>query len=231
MKTIGLLGGMSWESSTTYYQLINREVQKRLGGVHSARIVMHSFDFGEIAPLQSAGRWEEANARMAEAAKALVGAGAGFVVMCCNTMHSATAEIERAIAVPFLHIADPLGRAIREAGMTKVALLGSRHTMAQDGIIRGRLRDRYGISVLVPDGDDFTEVDRVIYEELVRGRFPDSSRATCRAIMAGLAGRGAEGIVLGCTELPLLVTSHDAAVPLFDTTTLHALAAVDLALA
>jgi aspartate racemase len=231
MKTIGLLGGMSWESSTTYYQLINREVQRRLGGVHSAKIVMHSFDFGEIAPLQSAGRWPEANARMAEAARSLVTAGAGVVVMCCNTMHCATPEIERAIAVPFLHIADPLGRAIRDAGLSRVALLGSRHTMAQDGIIRGRLRERYGISVIVPEGDDFDEIDRVIFEELVRGRFLDASRTAYRTIIAKLVAQGAEGVVLGCTELPLLVASSDATVPLFDTTALHALAAAELALA
>jgi aspartate racemase len=231
MKTIGMLGGMSWESSTTYYQLINREVQRRLGGVHSARIVLHSFDFGEIAPLQSEGRWPEANTRMAEAAVSLAGAGADFVLMCCNTMHSATPEIERALARPFLHIADPLGRAIQLAGLAKVALLGSRHTMAQDGIIRGRLRDRYGLVVLVPEGDDFAEVDRVIYEELVRGRFLEASRTAYRAIIAKLVAQGAEGVILGCTELPLLVAPADATVPLFDTTSLHAMAAVDLALA
>jgi aspartate racemase len=231
MKTIGMLGGMSWESSTTYYQLINREVQRRLGGVHSAKIVLHSFDFGEIAPLQREGRWPEANTRMADAAASLAEAGADFVLMCCNTMHSATPEIERALELPFLHIADPLGRAIQQAGLAKVALLGSRHTMAQEGIIRGRLRDRYGLSVLVPDGDDFAEVDRVIYEELVRGRFLETSRTAYRTIIAKLVARGAEGVILGCTELPLLVAPTDATVPLFDTTTLHAMAAVDLALA
>jgi aspartate racemase len=231
MKTIGMLGGMSWESSTTYYQLINRAVQERLGGVRSAKIVLHSFDFGEIAPLQSAGRWDEANARMAQAAASLAKAGADIVIMCCNTMHCATPDIERAIALPFLHIADPLGRAIQRAGFTKVALLGSRHTMEQDGIIRGRLKERYGISVLTPQGDDFALVDRVIYEELVRGRFLESSRAAYRAVIARLVARGAQGVVLGCTELPLLVKPEDSTVPLFDTTTLHALAAVELALA
>jgi aspartate racemase len=193
MKTIGLLGGMSWESSTTYYQLINREVQRRLGGVHSAKIVLHSFDFGEIAPLQSEGHWQEANARMADAAVSLAEAGADFVMMCCNTMHSATAEIERALKVPFLHIADPLGRAIERAGLARVALLGSRHTMAQEGILRGRLRDRYGVSVLVPEGDDFAEVDRVVYEELVRGRFLEGSRAAYRTIIAKLVARAPRG--------------------------------------
>jgi aspartate racemase len=231
MKTIGMLGGMSWESSTTYYQLINREVQRRLGGVHSARIVLHSFDFGEIAPLQSDGHWNQANARMADAAVSLARAGADFIVMCCNTMHCATPVIERAVEVPFLHIADPLGHAIQQAGLARVALLGSRHTMAQDGIIRGRLRERYDVSVIVPDGDDFIEVDRVIYEELVRGCFLEGSRTAYRTIIAKLVARGAEGVILGCTELPLLVTSADATVPLFDTTTLHALAAAERALA
>lgn len=231
MKTIGMLGGMSWESSTTYYQLINREVQRRLGGVHSARCLMHSFDFGEIAPLQNTGNWAAANQRMVDAAANLERAGAGFVMMLCNTMHSATPGIEAALDVPFLHIADPLAEAIKAKGLTRVGLVGTIHTMNQDGIIKGRLRERHGIETIVPEADDAAEISRVIYDELIRGDLRDASRARYRAAMVRLVERGAQGIILGCTELPLLVRQADATVPLFDTTTLHAMAAVDLALA
>ena len=231
MKTIGMLGGMSWESSAVYYRLLNREVQTRLGGVASAKTILHSFDFAEIAVLQRDGGWADANRRMAEAAEGLERAGADFVIMCCNTMHCATEAIEKAIRIPFLHIADPLGAAIDRARMRRVALLGSSHTMEQDGILLGRLRNRYGLDVIVPDGGDAAEVSRVIYEELVRGQFLEASRAKYRDVIARLIARGAQGVILGCTELPLLVTPEDSAVPLFDTTTLHAMAAVDLAFA
>ncbi|HEY4943634.1 MAG TPA: aspartate/glutamate racemase family protein [Rhizomicrobium sp.] len=230
MKTIGILGGMSWESSAIYYQLLNREVQKRLGGVHSARLLLYSFDFDEMSALQQAGRWDEANALMARVASDLAKAGADFLLIACNTMHCATQEMEKAVRLPLLHIADPLGKAIDRAGLRRVGLLGSRYTMEQDGIIRGRLQARYGVDVITPDGDDAAEVSRVIYEELVRGKFLESSRAAYAGIIARLIARGAQGIVLGCTELPLLVKPEDSAVPLFDTTTLHALAAVDYAL-
>ncbi|HEX4302995.1 MAG TPA: aspartate/glutamate racemase family protein [Rhizomicrobium sp.] len=231
MKTIGILGGMSWESSSVYYQLLNREVQKRLGGVHSAKLLLYSFDFDEMSVLQRAGRWDEANARMAAVASDLAGAGADFLVIACNTMHCATPDMARAVSLPLLHIADPLGAAIKRAGMRRIGLLGSQYTMEQDGVIRGRLRDAYDIEVLTPGGDDAAEVSRVIYEELVRGQFLDTSRAAYRGIIARLIARGAQGIVLGCTELPLLVKPEDSSVPLFDTTTLHAMAAVDYALA
>ncbi|MEJ0026702.1 MAG: aspartate/glutamate racemase family protein [Rhizomicrobium sp.] len=231
MKTIGMLGGMSWESSAVYYRLLNREVQARVGGVASAKTILHSFDFGEIAVLQRTGAWDDANRRMAEAAQGLERAGADFVIMCCNTMHCATDAIERVVRVPFLHIADPLGAAIDRARMRRVALLGSSHTMEQDGILLGRLKGRYGLDVIVPEGEDAAEVSRVIYDELVRGRFLEASRATYREIIARLVARGAEGVILGCTELPMLVLPEDSAVPLFDTTTLHAMAAVDRALA
>ncbi|MBV9418550.1 MAG: aspartate/glutamate racemase family protein [Alphaproteobacteria bacterium] len=230
MKTIGMLGGMSWESSSVYYQLINREVQKRVGGVASAKTLMYSFDFGEIAPLQNAGEWAAANARMVEGVKALERGGADFLIMCCNTMHCATPDIEAATKLPFLHIADPLGAAIKQADMRRVGLLGSAYTMTQEGIIIGRLK-RYGIETIVPDSEDAAETSRVIYDELIRGRFLESSRANYREIIARLIARGAEGIVMGCTEIPLLLKPEDSAVPLFDTTTLHALAAVDRALA
>jgi aspartate racemase len=230
MKTIGMLCGMSWESSAVYYQLINREVQRRIGGVHSAKLLMHSFDFGEIEPVQRTGDWAQANRAMAEASAGLERSGADVVIMCCNTMHCATPDIERAIRVPFLHIADPLGQALRKAGLRRVALLGTSHTMARDDIIRGRLQERYGIEVLTPDGDDTAAVSRVIYEELVRGQVLPQSRALYRGVIAKLTAQGAEGVILGCTELPLLVQPEDSTVPLFDTTTLHAMAAVDFAL-
>jgi aspartate racemase len=230
MKTIGMLGGMSWESSTVYYQLINREVQKRLGGVHSAKFLIYSFDFDEMSTLQRTGQWDKANARMAEVAVALAKGGADFLLIACNTMHSATPEMETAAKIPLLHIADPLGKAIDRAGMTRVGLLGSRFTMEMDGIVRGRLKERYGLDIITPRGEDAEEVSRVVYEELVRGKFLDSSRANYRTIIAKLIAQGAQGIILGCTELPLLVKPEDSTVPLFDTTALHTLAAVDMAL-
>ena len=231
MKTIGMIGGMSWESSAIYYRLINRAVQDRLGGVASAKTLLYSFDFSEIAPLQSAGRWVEANARMAAAASSLEQAGADFLIMCCNTMHSGTEAIEHEVHIPFLHIADPLGAEIKRLGLGRVALLGSSHTMERDDILRGRLKERCGVDVITPDGEDACQVSRIIYDELVRGKFLESSRARYRDSIARLVARGAEGVILGCTELPLLVKPEDSAVPLFDTTTLHAMAAVDLALA
>ena len=230
MKTIGMLGGMSWESSNVYYQLINREVQKRLGGVHSAKFLIYSFDFDEMAALQNSGQWDKANARMAEVASTLAKGGADFLLIACNTMHSAAPQMEDAAKIPLLHIADPLGAAIRKAGVSRVGLLGSRFTMENDGIIRGRLKDRYDVGVVTPQGEDADEVSRVIYEELVRGNFLETSRARYRAIIAKLVAQGAQGIILGCTELPLLVKPEDSTVPLFDTTALHTMAAVDLAL-
>jgi aspartate racemase len=230
MKTIGMIGGMSWESSSVYYQQINREVQKRLGGVHSAKFLIYSFDFDEIAALQSAARWAEANALMVKVAQDLAQAGADFLLIACNTMHCATPEIEKAVRLPLLHIADPLGAAIKRADLKRVGCVGSKYTMESDSVLRGRLRDRYGLDVIVPQGEDAAEASRVIYEELVRGKFLESSRARYRAIIAKLVAEGAEGIILGCTELPLLLKPEDCAVPMFDTTALHTSAAVDFAL-
>jgi len=230
MKTIGMIGGMSWESSSVYYQQINRAVQRRLGGVHSAKFLFYSFDFDEMAVLQNAGEWTRANGIMADVAAGLEKGGADFLLIACNTMHSATREIERATRIPLLHIADPLGAAINRAGLTRVALLGSRFTMENDDIIRGRLKDRYDIAIVTPRGAAADEVSRVIYEELVRGEFRDSSRAHYRDVIAGLVAEGAQGVILGCTEQPLLVKSEDSSVPLFDTTALHTLAAVEMAL-
>ncbi|MBV9993201.1 MAG: aspartate/glutamate racemase family protein [Alphaproteobacteria bacterium] len=231
MKTIGMLGGMSWESSSVYYQLINREVQRRLGGIHSAKALMYSFDFDEIERLQNAGRWDEATARLVEAGMRLARGGADFLMICCNTMHLMAGAVEREAGVPLLHIADATGAAIAARGLTRVGLLGSRFTVQNGGIVIDRLEERFGVEVLVPEADDRAEVHRIIVEELVRGRFCEASRATHRRIIEGLVAAGAQGVILGCTEIPLLVKAEDAEVPLFDTTALHALAAVDMALA
>jgi aspartate racemase len=230
VNTIGMLGGMSWESSAVYYQIINRAVQARLGGVHSAKALMYSFDFGEIEALQSSGRWDDATAIMTDVGRTLARGGAGFLMICCNTMHLMADAVEQAAGIPLLHIADPLGEAIRAKGLSRVGLLGSCHTTENGGIIIDRLRRKFGLEILVPDADGRAETHRIIVEELVRGRFLDSARETHRRMIAALVARGAQGIILGCTEIPLLVKPEDSAVPLFDTTTLHALAAVDLAL-
>jgi aspartate racemase len=230
MKIIGMLGGMSWESSTVYYQLINREVQRRLGGVHSAKVLMYSFDFGEIEALQSAGRWDEASAYLADVGRRLAVGGADFVMICCNTMHLMADAVERAAGVPLLHIADPLGEAIRAKGLKRVGLVGSCHTTEKGGIIIDRLREKFGLEIVVPDAADRAEIHRIIVKEMCQGKFLDSARDTHRRVMADLVARGAEGVILGCTEIPILVKPEDANVPLFDTTTLHALAAVELAL-
>jgi aspartate racemase len=230
MKTIGMLGGMSWESSAVYYRILNREVQARLGGIHSAKTLMHSCDFAEMAELQGAGRWDEAHDQMATIGVNLAKAGADFLIICCNTMHTAAEQMERAARIPLLHIADPLGEAIVAAHVKRPALLGSKHTMGRDDILRGRLKQHFGIDVITPEGADAAEVNRVIYKELTRGQFLEASRARYREIIARLVGQGADGIILGCTELPLLVMAEDSSVRLFDTTTLHAMAAVERAL-
>ena len=229
MKTIGMIGGMSWESSAEYYRIINEEVKRRLGDLHSAKCVLASVDFAEIEVLQREGRWEEAGRAMAEQACALERAGADFVILCTNTMHISAAEIEAAISIPFLHIADPTAGAVKAAGIQSVGLLGTRFTMEQD-FYKGRLQEKHGLRVLVPDAEDRDVVHRVIYEELVLGVVNPQSRAQYARIMQALVDEGAQGIILGCTEIGLLVKAEDSRVPLFDTTLMHALAAVDLAL-
>jgi len=229
MKTIGMIGGMSWESSAEYYRIINEEVKRRLGDLHSAKCVLASVDFAEIEVLQREGRWEEAGRAMAEQARVLERAGADFVVLCTNTMHISAAEIEAAISIPFLHIADPTAGAVKAAGIQSVGLLGTRFTMEQD-FYKGRLQEKHGLRVLVPDAEDRDVVHRVIYEELVLGVVNPQSRAQYARIMQALVDEGAQGIILGCTEIGLLVKAEDSRVPLFDTTLMHALAAVDLAL-
>ena len=230
MKTVGLLGGMSWESTVPYYQTINRVVGERLGALHSARIVLYSVDFHEIERLQHAGRWSEAGEQLAAAGRALQSAGADVLVLCTNTMHKVAPDIERAVPLPLLHIADATAGRVKAAGVKRAGLLGTRFTMEQD-FYRGRLESRHGLEVLVPDEDQRAAVHRVIYDELCRGRVLPESRRLYAEIIAGLVGRGAEAVILGCTEIGLLVRAEDAAVPLFDTTTIHAEAAAEYALA
>ncbi len=229
MKTIGLLGGMSWESSLEYYRLINQGVKARLGALHSARIVLVSVDFAEVEAMQSAGRWDDATRFMIAAARQVERGGADCLVICTNTMHRMAAEVQDSIGIPLLHIADATAFAVRVAGIERVGLLGTRFTMEQD-FYRGRLQGLHGLQVLIPDQEARQMVNRVIYEELVQGRIVPASREAYRAVIADLVRAGAGGIILGCTEIGLLVGAGDSPVPLYDTTVLHAAAAVDWAL-
>ena len=229
MKTIGLIGGMSWESTASYYRLINQAVQARLGGLHSASLLLHSVDFAAIEQLQRAGDWDAAGALLAQAARGLQAAGAGALLICANTMHKVAPAIASAVQIPLLHVVDATAAAVHRAGVRQVGLLGTRFTMEQAFYVE-RLQQQ-GLDVLLPDADDRATVHRVIYEELCRGRILDNSRDDYRRVMAALVAHGAEGIILGCTEIALLVAAAAAAVPLFDTTELHAQAAVDWALA
>jgi len=228
-KTIGLIGGMSWESSAEYYRIINEEMLRRLGGVHSARSLMWSVDFDEIKQLQHAGEWDKLAEVMKDAALHLERGGADFIVLCTNTMHRLADAITASARIPLLHIADPTAERIKSAGITRVGLLGTAFTMEQD-FYKGCLQAHHGLDVIVPDADDRQVVHDVIYKELVLGRINPESRQAYRAIIARLIGKGAEAVILGCTEIMLLVTDEDSAVPLFDTTTIHAIAAVDQAL-
>ena len=230
MKRIGLLGGMSWESSIEYYRLVNEATRERLGGLHSADCLLRSVDFTEIEALQREGRWDDAGARLAAEAAGLAAAGAELLVLCTNTMHKVADAITAAVDVPFVHIADTTAEAVRAHGLHTVGLLATAYTMEQDFYV-GRLRDRHGLEVLVPDEPDRRIVHRVIYEELCVGVVEDRSREQYRRIMAALAQRGAEAILLGCTEIDLLVGPQDSPVPVFDTTRLHAERAVELAIA
>lgn len=230
MKSIGLIGGMSWESSATYYRLLNEGVRDRLGPTASARCILWSFDFAEIEALQHAGDWRRLTERMVDAARRLEAAGAEALLICTNTMHRMADEVQAAVGVPLIHIADPTAARIRADGHRRVALLGTAFTMEQD-FYKGRLAARHGLDVMVPDAADRTVVHRIIYDELVAGKVLAASRDAYREIIAHLVDRGAEAVILGCTEIMLLVGQEDSAVPIYDTTTLHAAAAVDLALA
>jgi aspartate racemase len=230
MKRIGLLGGMSWESSAEYYRFLNEEIRTRCGGLHSADCVLRSVDFSEIEPLQRNGDWAEAGTRLAEEARDLVAAGAQLLVLCTNTMHKVADAITDAVEIPFLHIADATAEAVRAEQLQTVGLLATAYTMEDDFYV-GRLRDVHGLRVIVPSEPDRQLVHDVIYEELCVGVIDDGSREQYRRIMCDLADRGAEGILFGCTEIDLLVGPRDSPVPSFDTTRLHVQKAVDLALA
>jgi aspartate racemase len=229
VQTIGLIGGMSWESTLHYYRLINERVRERLGGLHSARLLLHSVDFEPIARMQAEGRWDDAGTALAQAASSLERAGADLLVLATNTMHRVAGAIEAAVAIPLLHIADPTGAAIRRRSLRRVGLLGTRFTMEQP-FYRERLERGHGLEVLVPGEPERARIHAVIYDELCRGRILDGSRDAFRRIAAGLVDAGAEGIVLGCTEIMMLLGPEDVAVPTFDTTALHAEGAVEVAL-
>lgn len=230
MKIIGLIGGMSWESTIPYYREINELIKARLGGLHSAKIVLYSVDFHEIERLQQAAEWEAAGVLLADAARALEAAGAEFLVLCTNTMHKVATSIEAAVGIPLLHIADPTAVEIKQAGFGTVGLLGTRFTMEQ-AFYRERLTAGHGLTVIVPGREDREIVHRVIYEELCLGVVAASSRNEYRRIIDALARQGAQAIILGCTEISLLVKQQDSTVPLFDTTAIHARAAALAALA
>ena len=230
MRTIGLIGGMSWESSAEYYRLVNQRVRERLGPLRSAQLLMHSVDFGPIERAQHEGRWDDAGAILEDAARRLHAGGAECIVLCTNTMHKLADRIEAATPLPFLHIADPVGRAAARAGVRRVGLLGTAFTMEQ-GFLKDRLAQRHGLEVLVPGAEDRAEVHRIIYDELCVGIVDGASRERYRRVIGALQARGAEAVVLGCTEISLLVKDEDSALPLLDSTALHAAAAVDFALA
>ena len=229
MKTIGMIGGMSWESSLEYYRILNQTVHARLGGLHSARCILTSVDFAEIEVLQREGRWEESGQCMAAAAASLERAGADVVILCTNTMHKLVDDIQAAIRIPFLHIADATAERVKAAGIQRIGLLGTRFTMEED-FYRGRLEQRHQLTVLTPPPAQRETVHRVIYDELCLGQIREESRAAYREIIADLAAAGAQGILLGCTEIELLVRPEDSPLPLFPTTRIHAEAAVDWAL-
>jgi aspartate racemase len=230
VKTIGLIGGMSWESSIEYYRIINETAKRKLGGLHSAKSIMYSVDFGEIEPLQNQGRWEEAARLMVAAGQSLESAGADFVVLCTNTMHKVADAVQTNIRIPLLHIADATAQKIKAAGLRKIGLLGTRFTMEQD-FYKGRLTDTYDLEVLTPDSPGRETMHRVIYDELCQGVIKEESREKYLTIMEKLVQAGSEGIILGCTEIELLVRDGDSSVPLFPTAKIHAIAAVEYALA
>jgi aspartate racemase len=229
MKTIGLIGGMSWESSLHYYRLINEGVRARLGGLHSAQLLMCSVDFAPIERMQVEERWDDAGAALAEAAAGLERGGAECVVLCTNTMHRVAEALTARVRIPLLHIADATAAAVRAQGLARVGLLGTRFTMEQP-FYRDRLSERHGLGVLTPDAGERALIHRVIYDELCLGRVEPASRAAFARIAAGLVAAGAEGVIFGCTEIGMLLGAGDVTVPTFDTTVLHAAAAVDWAL-
>lgn len=229
MKTIGLIGGMSWESSAVYYDLINKKVRKELGGHHSCDSILLTVDFDEIVKLQHEGNWEKLDQMMAQAAAQLEKAGADIIVLCTNTMHLCTPAIKKAISVPFLHIAEATAMAIEGLGLKKVALLGTKFTMEKE-FYKGYIKDKFGIEVIIPKLEERDEIHRIIYTELVHGVIKDESREIYQGIIKNLELKGAEGVILGCTEIPLLIDSSHVNIPVFDTTTIHAEKAVEWSL-
>ena len=230
MKTIGLIGGMSWESSAEYYRIINETMKEKLGGLHSAKCIMYSVDFEEIEKLQHAGKWKEATEVMIDAARRVEKGGADFIVICTNTMHKMADEVQSSITIPLLHIADATAEKIRSKGLKKVGLLGTKFTMEED-FYKGRLSNTFGLDVIIPEEDEREIVHDIIYKELCLGEIKKSSKKKFKKIIENLVSRGAEGIILGCTEIPLLIKQEDCSVPLFDTTEIHARSAVELSLA
>jgi len=229
LKTIGLIGGMSWESSLEYYRIINETVRDRLGKLYSAKIIMYSLNFAEVEALQAEGDWEKATDMMIDAAQRVQAGGAEVVLICTNTMHLMADEVQASIDIPLIHIADAAARPVKALGLEVVALLGTRFTMEQD-FYRGRLQQKHGLQVLIPDESQREIIHRVIYDELVAGEIKKSSKDQYLSIIEDLVSKGAQGVVLGCTEIPLLVKQADVKVPVFDTTSIHATAAVDFAL-
>ena len=230
MKTIGLIGGMSWESTVPYYRLINETIKERLGGLHSAKVILYSVDFHEVEQLQRAGDWETAGVLLANAARSLEAAGADFLVLCTNTMHKVAPSIEAAVAIPLFHIADPTATEVKRVGHATVGLLGTRFTM-EEPFYRDRLRERHGLRVIIPNAEERDSIHRIIYDELCLGVVLPESRREFQRVIAGLASQGAEAIILCCTEISLLVSQRDTECPLFDTTAIHARAAAEEALA
>ncbi|EOW6512587.1 aspartate/glutamate racemase [Cronobacter malonaticus] len=229
MKTVGLLGGMSWESTIPYYRLINEGVRDRLGGLHSAQLLLHSVDFHDIETCQASGEWEKAGEILAQAALGLERAGAQAIVLCTNTMHKVAHQIEARCALPFLHIADATGRAIEQAGLRKVALLGTRYTMEQD-FYRARLEDGFGITSLIPDAPARLRINQIIFDELCLGKIIAESKRYYQQQIEILAEQGAQGVIFGCTEIGLLLGAQDCPLPVFDTAALHAADAVNFML-
>lgn len=229
MKTIGLIGGMSWESTREYYRIMNEEVKKRFGDSHSCKCILYSVDFAEIQELQHSGAWEELTSRMISIAEKLESAGAEMLLICTNTMHAMADRVQASIKIPLIHIADTVAEEIKKRGMQKVGLLGTRFTMEQD-FYRVRLKEKFGIDVIIPGENERENIHSIIYKELIAGTIKKESKDIYKSVIQNLFRNGAEGVILGCTEIPLLITGEDCDIPLFDTTLLHARKAVGLAL-
>jgi len=229
MKTIGLVGGMSWESTLEYYRVINQHTKERMGGFHSAKLVLYSVDFAEVESAQHEGRWDDLTRLMIDAAQRVERAGAELLLICTNTMHKMADDVQKNIGIPLLHIVDVTASAIKSRSIKRVGLLGTRFTMEQD-FYKQRLVQKHGLDVLIPEEKEREDIHRILYNELCLGEIKERSKGIFRSIIANLEARGAQGIILGCTEIPLLVSQAEYKIPLFDTTTLHARAAVDAAL-